>query len=584
MPTLNWIGKDKVINHHLEVPFRVLEHSYGFDNGTTTETETRSGNKIIHGDNLEALKALLPEYEGKIKCIYIDPPYNTGNEGWVYNDNVNDPKIKKWLGQVVGKESEDLSRHDKWLCMIYPRLRLLQKLLAEDGSLVISIGYQEVFNLMPLIKELFSTKQIACATIQTSGGKPSGAFNYQHEYLIFVVPHNFEANSMSFTGGKDRTPFEGLTLATFNKSQRPNQAYPIFVNVENDSLVGVGESIQERIKNGTYTGTIEDFEFNYDEAPTGTVAVWPITNKGKECVWRLKPKRLELDWDKGYIKVVPNRQKGSKNKYSIQYLPEGVINKIEKGILKVSGKEKNVPTLTFGENKTVGSDIPTIWLEKDFYSVKGTTLLNEIFSKKIFDYPKPLSLITELLRGLTTKDDIILDSFAGSGTTAHAVLNLNTEDEGTRRFLLIEMEDYADNITAERIKSVIKGFNDNEGTSGSFDFYELGQPVFLEDGLLNELVGVDKLRAYVYYSETKKPLEEDNNKDNDYYLNKNNDTAYYFYYEQDGPTTLDHDFLATIKTTAEQYVIYADNCLLTKDFMTKHKIIFKKIPRDITKF
>jgi len=109
MPTLHWIGKEKVINHHMDVPFKVLEHSYGFDNGEQTDRETQSGNKIIYGDNLEALKSLLPEYEGKIKCIYIDPPYNTGNENWVYNDNVNDPKIKKWLGQVVGIESEDLS-------------------------------------------------------------------------------------------------------------------------------------------------------------------------------------------------------------------------------------------------------------------------------------------------------------------------------------------------------------------------------------------------------------------------------------------------------------------------------------------
>ncbi|MBN1988392.1 MAG: site-specific DNA-methyltransferase, partial [Bacteroidales bacterium] len=118
MPTLNWIGKDKVINHHMDVPYKILDHVYGFDNGEQAPTETNSGNKIIHGDNLEALKALLPEYEGKIKCIYIDPPYNTGNEGWVYNDNVNDPKIKKWLGNVVGKEAEDLTRHDKWLCMM----------------------------------------------------------------------------------------------------------------------------------------------------------------------------------------------------------------------------------------------------------------------------------------------------------------------------------------------------------------------------------------------------------------------------------------------------------------------------------
>ena len=149
MPTLNWIGKDKVVNHHNEVPYRVLEKQYTF--GDTPD----SGNMIIHGDNLEALKALLPKYEGRIKCIYIDPPYNTGNEGWVYNDNVNDPHIKKWLGQVVGTEVEDLTRHDKWLCMMYPRLVLLQRLLSDDGVIFISIDDNEQASLRFLCDEIF---------------------------------------------------------------------------------------------------------------------------------------------------------------------------------------------------------------------------------------------------------------------------------------------------------------------------------------------------------------------------------------------------------------------------------------------
>ncbi|MBS7362919.1 MAG: site-specific DNA-methyltransferase, partial [Paludibacteraceae bacterium] len=148
MPTLNWIGKDKVINHHLDVPFHTLDKQY-------TVGDSDSGNKIINGDNLVALKALLPEYEGKIKCIYIDPPYNTGNEGWIYNDNVNAPQIKRWLGQVVGKEGEDLSRHDKWLCMMYPRLQLLHKLLADDGAIFISIDDNEQANLKLLCDEIF---------------------------------------------------------------------------------------------------------------------------------------------------------------------------------------------------------------------------------------------------------------------------------------------------------------------------------------------------------------------------------------------------------------------------------------------
>lgn len=162
MPTLNWIGKEAVVNHHHDVPYRTLDKQYTFDNGGTIIDDCKDGvhtvsteNKIIHGDNLEALKALLPEYEGRIKCIYIDPPYNTGNENWVYNDNVNSPKIQKWLGQVVGKEAEDLSRHDKWLCMMYPRLKLLHQLLADDGAIFISIDDNEQANLKLLCDEIF---------------------------------------------------------------------------------------------------------------------------------------------------------------------------------------------------------------------------------------------------------------------------------------------------------------------------------------------------------------------------------------------------------------------------------------------
>lgn len=584
MPTLHWIGKEKVINHHLDVPFKVLEHSYAFEEGTQITNETNSGNKILHGDNLEALKSLLPQYEGKIKCIYIDPPYNTGNESWVYNDNVNDPKIKKWLGQVVGKESEDLSRHDKWLCMIYPRLKLLQKLLADNGAMVISIGHHEVFNLVSVCNELFGNKQIIPITVQTSGGKPSAGFNIQHEYLIFIVPKDFNPNPLLFSGGKNRSPYEGLTLATFDKKQRPNQAYPVYVNEKDGSLFGIGRSLQERIRTGIYNGKLEDFHYDYEESPAGTVAIWPVTSKGKECVWRLIPSRLTNDWEKGYIKISPNKAKDSLNKYSIQYLPSGVIKKIENKVLAVTGNEAGVPTLTFGDNQTVGGQVPTIWIEKPFYSVKGTNILSDVFNRKAFNYPKSLELITEVVSAISSKDDIILDSFAGSGTTAHAVLNLNKEDGGNRKFILVEMEDYAETITAERVKRVINGYADTEGTGGSFDFYKLGEPLFLEGNHLNESIGTEKIRKYIWYTETKTPLLKSAHKDNSHYLETYNNTAYYFYYDKTQITTLNHDFLATLKTKAEQYVIYADNCILTKEFMTQNNIIFKKIPRDITKF
>jgi len=162
MPTLHWIGKEKVVNHHQEVPYRVLEHRYGFtaDPSTNSGEEQNqpidSGNKIIHGDNLEALKSLLPEYEGKIDVIYIDPPYNTGNENWVYNDNVNHSKIQQWLGEVVGKDGKDWSRHDQWLCMMYPRLQLLRKLLTEEGVIFISINFTDEHSYLKCVcNEIF---------------------------------------------------------------------------------------------------------------------------------------------------------------------------------------------------------------------------------------------------------------------------------------------------------------------------------------------------------------------------------------------------------------------------------------------
>lgn len=181
MPTLEWIGKEKVINHHQEVPFRVLERQYSFDENGQTAEDNGSENMIIRGDNLEALKALLPRYEGLVKCIYIDPPYNTGNEGWVYNDNVNDPKIKKWLGEVVGKEGEDLTRHDKWLCMMYPRLKLLHKLLAEEGVIFISIDDNEQANLKLICDEIFGPQNFIAAFVWKSRAKPSNTGNAKYK-------------------------------------------------------------------------------------------------------------------------------------------------------------------------------------------------------------------------------------------------------------------------------------------------------------------------------------------------------------------------------------------------------------------
>jgi len=219
----------------------------------------------------------------------------------------------------------------------------------------------------------------------------------------------------------------------------------------------------------------------------------------------------------------------------------------------------------------------------------GAYELRDIFpeAKKTFDNPKTVQLIEEILSYATNDNDIILDSFAGSGTTAHAVLNLNKQDSGNRKFILVEMEDYAETITAERVKRVINGYSDKPGTGGGFDFYELGKPLFVGDNneFLNEEVETEKIREYVWYSETRTAYKEpDAANENPYFLGLKEETAYYFIYEKESKTTLDFDTLSTITTKAGQYVVYADNCLLPKDFMMKQNIIFKKIPRDVTRF
>lgn len=651
MPTLNWIGKDKVVGHHNDVPYHVLEHQYGYsaEKGQTTEP-THSGNMIIHGDNLLALKSLMPMYEGRIKCIYIDPPYNTGNENWVYNDNVNDPHIKKWLGEVVGKEGEDLSRHDKWLCMMYPRLVLMKKLLSEDGALIISIGFHEFISLITILKELFSTKQIVTITVQTSGGKPSGGFNYQHEYLIFVVDKEFKPLIIDFCGGTNRPPFEGMTLSTFNKTERPNQTYPIFINKKTGKFEGCGKSIKELQDEGYEQDYIDKYVYNYSIAPHDCVAIWPITSKGKECVWRLIPKRIKQDYELGYIKITPNIIRTSKNLYSIQYLPDGVINKINKGILSVISRDNINKTLELSDNSTEGKQIPTIWTEKAFYTVKGSSLLKEILpeAEKKFNYPKPIALIKSVIQIICNSEDIVLDSFAGSGTTGHAIIDLNKSLDYELNFILIEMMDYANNITAERMRRAISGYPfkgkkeeeiyskkltaknilkaeeilkeaeavsiekaneytkiskpkiaDNclkiigtkiyddkmEGLGGAFDYYKLGAPLFNEDGNLNEEVSIDKIREYIYYAETKQPLLRQQDKDEEFLLDECNRAGYYFYYQTDKATTLSYATLANIvKSKHEMYIIYADRCLLDEKFMTEHHIKFKKIPRDIKRF
>lgn len=540
MPTLHWIGKEKVVNHHQEVPYRVLEHKYGFRDGEQSAEDTGSGNMIIHGDNLEALKSLLPKYQGKINCIYIDPPYNTGNEKWVYNDNVNEPHIKKWLGEVVGTEGEDLSRHDKWLCMMYPRLALLQKLLKEDGAIFISIDDNEQATLKLLCDEIFGANNFIGQWMWFKSATPPNLSYKIKKNLEYVLCYEKQRSNKKYTGVQKVSPSDDPLI-------KPQNTFK-------DLRFPVG-SIHFKGADGTISKGVYGTARYPSELLTDMVIVNGVNSN--EVVFR-------------------NRFIWVQDKLESELKAGTIINCSRACVLsyKKANYDPEVPPNLI--DSSVGVDT----------TEEAGKFLTRLFGKKVFDFPKDVSLIQYLINFLCDKEAIILDSFAGSGTTANAVLNLNRQDNGNRNFILVELSDYAETITAERVRRVINGVQiaDIQGTGGAFDYYELGESLFREDGTLNENVGEDKIREYIFFSDTQQPLQE-RTPDNKYYLGNAFETAYYFYYERNAMTILNHETLRQIVTKrAEQYIIYADICTLTEDEMNQLGVVFKKIPRDIKRF
>ncbi|MFD4460117.1 site-specific DNA-methyltransferase [Nocardia sp. NPDC058480] len=614
MPELNWVGKANVITHHMDVPFRVLDREYSFDESGQHSHDNGSPNMVIHGDNLEALKALLPQYEGRIDCIYIDPPYNTGNEGWIYNDNVNDPRIKKWLGDVVGKEGEDLSRHDKWLCMMYPRLRLLHKLLAPTGVIFISIDDNEFANLGKVMDEIFgSSNRLAYAPVRSepSGGKDKTALRTGHEYLLIYTKgdQSMLALQEKETGALNLSdslgPYKkGRELrkwgATSDRSDRPKLWFPV-------------------------------------TAPNGTV-VLPFKNDGTDGYWRWgkdHPGMAQILVDPGFAhwELTPYDAGVSVNGEAERWVPYEKIRDV---------------TTSFGWNT---------WLDGYGTNADATAVIKAIFGSKKFDTPKPLSLLEWLVALNSNPNAIVLDSFAGSGTTAQAVLNLNKRDGGNRSFILVELGDYADEVTAERVRRVINGYTgetaeevvlyeqkltlgalknapeilaeatkvaddaeregeytkvwrpkvstkvtgktgstfvqvvatqirdfDVSGTGGSFSFYELGEPL-LVDGNLNASVPAERIREYIWFTETQTMASGESSETHPYFLGIDRRVAYHFIYEADEVTNVGHKYIASLSSevVSDALVIYADTCTLSDREMSNLNVTFKKIPRDITR-
>ncbi len=455
MPTLNWIGKEAVVKHHKDVPFRLLEPVADLSCGPAQGKD--SGNLIVQGDNLHALKALLPRYAGQVKCIYIDPPYNTGNEGWVYNDNVNSPEIRRWLGEVVGKEGETLDRHDRWLSMMYPRLVLLKQFLREDGAIFVSIDDNEVATLRLLMDEIFEARNFV------------GTVIWQKKYAV-ANDHKTIAPMHDFVLVYQRSP----------SWQR--------------NLLPRGEEKDSQYKFEDQKGQFRSSDYTCaktaEERPN---LYYPVTNPNTgEEIW---PKRTRV-W--AYSQEEHQR-----------HVAEGLIYWGKDGKGKVPAYKRYKHLL-----RNDGVVPQTLWPHEFAGHTDGSRkelreVLHDIPSVSDFATPKPSLLIQRVLQIATDKESLILDSFAGSGTTAHAVLKQNDEDGGNRRFILVEMdENIAQDVTRERVKRVAEGYSNAkgqtvEGLGGGFQFCRLSaEPLFDADGQIRSDVKFAQLAEFVWFAET----------------------------------------------------------------------------------
>ena len=470
MPTLDFKGKQHIYAHHLTVPYRPLVPDAGKsvtaapadgdgDGDGGGASAAANDNLIIHGDNLHALKALLPRYAGKVKCIYIDPPYNTGNEGWVYNDKVNSPLMREWLKQNGPVDGEDLERHDKWLCMMWPRLHLLKELLSDDGVIFVSIDDNEQHHLRMLMDEVFGQPNFVTNIIWQKKFSPQSDARYfsdNHDFMLCYAKSKVQ--------GRDDIGWRRNLMPRTEGHEK---------NYRHNDDNGRGPY-------STADLSVKSYSAEYD---------YPITNPNtgeqhhppRGRCWMTSQANMQIWLAENRIYFGRNgKGKPSLKKY-LQDVQDGIV------------------PLTIWPYSEVG------------HTASARRAVKEIFHDRDdpFDNPKALGLLDRALRIATGPDDIILDSFAGSGTTAHAVMALNKADGGHRKFILVECEDYADTITAERVRRVINGVPGaresslRDGLGGSFTYCTLGAPIDAEGMLTGEsLPAYTQLAAWLLHTAT----------------------------------------------------------------------------------
>ncbi|MDV6377146.1 site-specific DNA-methyltransferase [Sporosarcina sp. GW1-11] len=544
MAIIQFKGKSQVKNHHVTVEYHDLIPNKELS--VTEDVTLNDNNLIIQGDNLKALKALLPTYAGKVDCIYIDPPYNTGNERWVYNDNVNSPMINDWLGKVVDKE--DLCRHDKWLCMMMPRLNLLKDLLHEDGVIFISIDYNEEHHLRSLMNEIF------------------GEENYRDSISIRRGVKNVQAQFETIDSLS--SGYESILVYTKNPNRRFNKVY---------------EELND-VKDGTWNN-----HWRGTDRPTMRYELFGIKPETGQWRWG-EPRSIEAM--ENYENLVKEfNEKGLEltleniDMWYLKYL-EDTGEEID--LLRLSANDKPEHYVPPQDKKLCSN----LW-----YDLKpnGQNQLKAIFGEKVFDTPKSTDLIKRLIEFAIMKDDaLILDSFAGSGTTGHAVLEYNREEGTNHKFILIEMEGYANELTAERVRRVINGVPNarsrvlKEGLGGSFSYFELGEAIEFDKILSGEnLPSYESLARYLFYIATGEEFKPELLNLENNFIGSTSKYDLFLLYQPDleylKTTALNMDKAEEIVSYSpnKSRIVFAPMKFLDEEYLDKYRIRFAKLPYEI---
>jgi len=520
MTAIQFKGKSAVWNHHLSVPY----HSLEVIKANSLSGIDSESNLVIQGDNLIALKALLPKYQGQIKCIYIDPPYNTGNENWVYSDNVSSPTIKEWLGVTVGGESEDLVRNDKWLCMMTPRLKLLRELMADDGAIFVSIDDNEQHNLRILMDEIFGEENFLSQFIWNKKNVVQNDAKFastNHEYVIAYRKTS--------------------SLERFNLLARTDEANARYDNPDNDPR-GAWTSVALQAKSGSPSG-IYSITF-----PNGTT-------------WQPVPGTF------------PRLSK------------ESLENAYKENRLWFGASGKNVPRLKKYLNEVMqGMVTNSLLYNEDVGSTQSAREhLKKLMGENTFDTPKPVGLISHFISLVCGKEDLVLDSFAGSGTTAEAVLRLNMEDGGNRKFILVEMEEYANTKTAERVRRASESIESKSG----FSYCELGPAIDATSLLEGNLPSYNEFAKYVYYLATGKNLVNiENISESENFVGELNGLSIWLLYEPNRDSlknlaiTLDWAKIRKTNNSTKK-LVYAPACYLDDEMLEQFNIKFISIPYNL---